>query len=130
VKVLVDTCVWSAVLRYKTPDAKAIQKIKDLIADGRVVMIGVIRQEILSGVALPGQFSKLKDILAAFEDIPLKSEHFVKAAEFCNLCRSKGVQGSAIDFLICAVAYMENLAIFTNDKDFEHYRRYLSIKLL
>jgi len=41
--------------------------------------------------------------LAPFEDIPLRTEHFEKAAEFCNTCRRKGVQGSTIDFLISAV---------------------------
>ena len=128
--VLVDTCIWSQVLRHKDPDLELTNKLKDLISDGRVSIIGPIRQEILSGISSTKQFHKLKKTLSFFEDIPLKTEHFEKAAEFSNICRSKGIQGSTIDFLICAVAHVENLAIFTTDCDFENYSKYLPIELV
>ncbi|MBM4310250.1 MAG: PIN domain-containing protein [Deltaproteobacteria bacterium] len=129
-KVLVDTCVWSHALRHKNPDKEQIKKLSDLIHDGRAVLIGPVKQELLSGISRSNQFEKLKDILSAFEEIQLKSIHFEKAAEFCNVCRSKGIQGSTIDFLICAVAHTEHLSIFTLDKDFQHYAKHLPIHLL
>ena len=45
--VVVDTSVWSLALRRNTPnDAIAIINIlRDLITDGRVVLLGVIRQD-------------------------------------------------------------------------------------
>lgn len=129
-KVLVDTCIWSKTLRHKSPDSEITDKIKELIRDGRIVIIGPIRQELLSGISDTAQFNRLKDMLSAFEDITLKSKHFIKAAEFSNICRQKGVQGSTIDFLICAVATIENLIIFTTDKDFENYKKHLPIRLL
>ncbi|MGR3219118.1 MAG: PIN domain-containing protein [Candidatus Anammoxibacter sp.] len=92
--------------------------------------MGLVRHELLSGISGVKQFNQLKELLSSFEDIPLKTEHFEKAAEFSNICRSKGIQGSAIDFLICAVAFLENLIIFTTDKDFENYKRCLSIMLI
>ena len=129
-KALVDTCVWSQVLRHKSPNTELTKKLKDLIKDGRISVIGPIRQELLSGVPNTKQFNQLKNLLSSFEDIPLKTKHFEKAAEFSNICRSKGIQGSTIDFLICAVACMENLIIFTTDKDFENYKKYLSVQLI
>ncbi|TAN43057.1 MAG: PIN domain nuclease [Nitrospirae bacterium] len=129
-KVLIDTCVWSNVLRHKSSDPAIAEKVIKLIKNGSVVMIGPIRQELLSGISDAAQFSNVKDKLAAFEDIPLESDHFIKAAEFSNTCRKKGVQGSTIDFLICAVSAIENLIVFTTDKDFVNYKKYLPIKLL
>ncbi len=129
-KVLADTCVWSKALRYKSSDFEITEKIKELIKNGMVVMIGPIRQELLSGISNISQFNKLKDMLSSFEDIPFESKHFIKAAEFSNICRKNGIQGSTMDFLICAVANIENLIIFTTDKDFENYKKYLAIKLL
>jgi len=129
-KVLVDTCVWSGVLRHKNPDRDLSQKLTDLIKDARVVMIGPIRQELLSGLSDANQFKKLSETLSRFEDIALKTEHFIQAAEFSNLCRQKGIQGSTTDFLICAVACLEDLVIFTTDKDFSNYCKCLPIKLL
>jgi len=129
-KVLVDTCIWFSALRRKNPDRELIEKLNDLISDGRVSITGPIRQEILSGISSAKQFHKLKKILSSFEDIPLYTEHFEKAAEFSNICRNKGIQGSTIDFLICAVAHLENLEIFTTDSDFENYSKFLPIELM
>jgi len=128
-KVLIDTCIWSKALRHKNPNKTIINELKQLIFDARVAIIGPIRQELLSGIADRSQFNKLKNKLSAFEDIPLKTNHFIKGAEFNNLCKSKGIQGSMIDFLICATASIENLHIFTEDKDFKHYEKVLPIKL-
>ena len=89
-----------------------------------------IRQELLSGIPDIKQFNLLKRKLAPFEDINLRKKHYIKAAEFSNLCRSKGTQGSTIDFLICSVAYLENLLIYTTDKDFNNYKKHLPIKLI
>ena len=129
-KILVDTCVWSQVLRHKNPNKELEAKLKDLIHDGRVCIIGPIRQELLSGITSIKQFNALKKGLSAFEDIPIRTEHFEKAAEFSNICRSKGIQGSTIDFLICAVAYLDKLVIYMTDKDFESYKKYLPITLM
>jgi hypothetical protein len=130
VKVLVDTCVWSAVLRRRSPDPELSAKMKDLIESDRVAMIGPIRQELLSGIADLAQFKRLKSSLSAFEDLILRPGHFELAAEFSNICRKAGVQGSSIDFLICAVAAKENWPIFTTDRDFDKYRRHLTIRIV
>lgn len=129
-KVLVDTCVWSSVLRRRSPDPELSAKLKDLIESDRAVMIGSIRQELLSGISDPAQFGRLRAALSAFEDLPLRTGHFEKAAEFSNTCRKAGVQGSSIDFLICAVAAEESWPIFTTDRDFDKYRRHLPIRIV
>ena len=128
-KVLVDTCVWSLALRHRSPDKDIEIKLRELIQDGRLAIIGPIRQEILSGISKEGQFESLKQFLEPFEDILLNSNHFIKAAEFSNICLKKGIQGSNTDFLICAVAYMENLHVFTTDNDFENYAKHLPFSL-
>ena len=129
-KILVDTCVWSEVLRYRHPNEALANRLQDFIHDGRLVMVGPVRQELLSGISDLKQFHQLQEILSAFEDIPLSTAHFEKAAEFHNVCRKKGVQGSSIDFLICAVAHLDHLIIFTSDGDFETYKKYLPMHIM
>jgi predicted nucleic acid-binding protein len=128
-KILVDTCVWSHALRHKSPDKKIIDRLTDLINDDRVTMIGPIRQELLSGISSAKSFEQLKEVIAVFDDTPLITSHFEKAAEFCNYCRSKGIQGSSVDYLICAVAYINKYEILTLDKDFIHYAKHLPIRV-
>jgi len=47
-----------------------------------------------------------------------------------NTCRTNGVQGAHVDFLICAVARSHSMGILTTDRDFEHFAEHLEIKLL
>jgi len=104
-KVLVDTSIWSMALRRATGSASAdVGELRNLIRDHRVQMIGPIRQEILSGIRSESQFRRLQHHLASFPDLSILTEDYVTAARFFNLCRSKGIQGSNTDLLICAVA--------------------------
>lgn len=129
-KVLVDTSVWSLALRRRGHRPSGpVDTLKQLIADARVEMIGPIRQEILSGIREPRQFERLRRHLDAFPDLVLTSEDYIAAARYFNVCRSRGIQGSNTDFLICGVAARHGLAIYTTDLDFGKYARYLPIKL-
>ena len=127
-KVLVDTSVWSLVLRRNEPNDIAI-RLSDLIFDNLVVIIGPIRQELLSGISDKNVFNNLRSKLQAFNDMPITSRDYETAAEYYNTCRKHGVQGSHTDFLICAVASNNKLLIYTTDQDFQLYARHLPIQL-
>ena len=129
-KVLVDTSVWSAALRRtKRTEPVVVSELRSLILEHRVEIIGPVRQEVLSGLRESAQFKKLEKHLAAFPDIPLKTDDYVTAAKFFNICRTNGVQGSNTDFLICAVAMRNQLAIYTTDKDFPLFAKHLPVVL-
>ena len=129
-KVFVDTCIWSHALRSKKPEFEAqVKSLETLIADQRVLIIGAIRQEVLSGYSDLNKFETLKTRLSYFENTPILDEDYITAARFYNECRQKGVQGSHIDLLICAVAVRLNIPILTSDKDFDFYQQHLPIKL-
>ena len=101
----------------------------ELIRENRVVMIGPVRQEVLSGVRNEPQFKLLRDKLKAWPDLRLESEDYERAAEHFNTCRSKGIQGAHTNFLICAIAEKHNLAVLTTDKDFIQYASIVPLKL-
>lgn len=129
-KVLVDTPIWSYSLRRHDNKFNAqINELTLLIQHQRALIIGPIRQEILSGYSDLSKFKKLKEKLSYFENTPILDSDYELAAEFCNKCRQKGIQGSHIDFLICAVASRLDIPIFTTDQDFSQYRDIISIKL-
>ena len=128
-KVLVDTPVWSLALRRKE-QTETTAKLTELIQSSLIVMIGPVRQELLSGISNNDSFLRLKSKLEAFDDFTINTYDYETAAGFYNICRKRGVQGSHTDFLICAVAHNNDLLIFTTDKDFEGYADYLPIKLL
>lgn len=129
-RVLIDTGVWSLAFRRapRTENPETLE-LRRLIAAHVADIIGPIRQELLSGVRDHAQFARLESALAAFPDLPLLTEDYVTAAKFFNLCRSRGIQGSNTDFLICAVAARNGLAIFTTDRDFRLFSRCLPVVL-
>lgn len=132
--VLVDTPVWSLALRRRPEHLSAQQQqltdaLAELIGEGRVQMLGPIRQELLSGIREEAQFRKLRDHLRAFPEHPLEASDYEDAADMNNRCRAKGIAGSAVDFLICAAAHRRSWAIFTTDRDFQNYASVLPLRL-
>ena len=129
-KVLVDTSVWSLALRRRTDLAtREVGVLRQLIQQGRVAVIGPVRQELLSGIRTAESFERLQTQLRSFPDEPLETADFERAAEHCNTCRARGVQGSNTDFLICAVAERRAMPILTTDDDFGEFARILPIQL-
>lgn len=128
--VLVDTSVWSLALRRDAPrDGAEARELRALLEDGRVVMMGSIRQELLSGIRGEAQFRRLRSRLQAFTDLVLTREDYEEAAVRYNQCRAAGVQGGNTDFLICAVSIRRRIPIFTTDQDLTHYARILPLRL-
>ncbi|HMJ13660.1 MAG TPA: PIN domain-containing protein [Polyangiaceae bacterium] len=128
--VLIDTSVWSLALRRaKRVDGVTPKELAELIREGRVVMLGAVRQELLLGIKLRAHFELLRDHLRSFPDLELETTDYEEAAAAFNRCRERGIQGSNTDFLICAAALRRDLSIYTMDGDFKHYARALKLEL-
>lgn len=134
-KVLVDTSVWSLALRRRAEtlnpaERRHVTALRRLIEEHRVLMIGPVRQEILSGVRHPDQFARLRERLRAFPDEDLTAEDYETAAEMGNQCRGEGLAVSTVDLLICAATIRRAAALFTTDGDFTRYAQVLPLELL
>ena len=131
--VVVDTSAWSLAFRRvrgsSQSDARVVGELTELIQEGRVLLMGPIRQELLSGISDDGQFKNLRDRLRAFNDLDIRGPDYERAAEFSNVCRREGVQGSHSDFLICSVAEANGASILTMDKDFKRYAKHIPVTL-
>ena len=130
-KVVVDTSVWSVALRRRDsiPSPQTLL-LADLIRDGRALLLGLVRQELLSGIRNVEQLNRLRDQLRFFQNSQFDVEDFQTAAPFFNLCMSNGIQGSMVDFVICAFASRREFQIFTSDRDFDRYSGIIPISLL
>ncbi len=132
--VLVDTPVWSLALRRSPEHLSESQQgladlLTDLIREGRAQMVGPIRQELLSGIREDAQFKKVCEYLRAFREPSLEAEDYEDAARMNNQCRSRGIAGSPVDFLICAAAHRRGWTILTTDRDFQNYASVLPLRL-
>jgi predicted nucleic acid-binding protein len=132
--VLVDTSVWSLALRRKpehlgSTESSIVTELAELIREGRARLIGLIRQELLSGIKTIQQYEKLRIELRTFPDEQVVTDDYESAAKASNDCKARGVTVSVVDALICSMALRRNLSIFTTDPDFLHLAKVLPIKL-
>jgi predicted nucleic acid-binding protein len=133
-RALVDTSVWSLALRRRrevlnTNEKSVVAELAALVQEGRAGIIGLIRQELLSGLRSVEQYEKLRLHLRSFHDETLDTADYEDAAKAGNACRTKGVAVSVVDALLCAVALKRDWTIFTTDPDFKNYSKVLPIKL-
>ncbi len=132
--VLVDTPVWSLALRRKQSDLSPREQdlksaLQELVLDGRAQIVGPVRQELLSGIRAEETFRRVRDALRAFDEPQLRVQDYEEAARISNVCRARGIAGSPIDFLICAVAHLRHWEVFTTGHDFVRYSKVLPIRL-
>ena len=125
--VLVDTTVWSIALRRRRKalagqELAIVRELEQLVTEGRALLAGPVRQEILTGVREPRAFTRLRDQLRHFDDVPLATEDFETAAQFANDCLEAGIAVTSTDLLLCAAAIRAGVPIFTTDANFSRYR--------
>jgi predicted nucleic acid-binding protein len=135
VAVVVDTSVLSLSLRRRDParlgeaERRVVSAFLDLGDRGQVVLLGVIRQELLSGVRHAEQFERLQRILGGYDYLDATLDDHDAAAAYHNHCVSVGVAARDIDMLICAVAARAEATVLTTDPDFGRYARHLPVRL-
>ena len=132
--VLIDTSVWSLALRRKneslsTNERFLVAELSELIREGRARMIGLVRQELLSGIKATEQYEKLRLHLRSFPDEVVDTSDYEEAAKAGNRCRAKGVVVSIVDILLCAVANKRLWTVFTTDPDFSNYAKVLPLRI-
>jgi predicted nucleic acid-binding protein len=121
-RVIVDTCIWSLLLRranqakLNSQEQKMVAELKEAIRDQRAAIIGPIKQELLSGIRDKAWFAKTADLLDPFFDEQITTEDYVEAARLFNLCRDHGVECGPVDILICTVAIRSSYGILTTDQ--------------
>ena len=131
-KILVDTSVWSLALRRRAPSNQPeALRLAELIQSGQTIyLLGIILQEILSGIRHTEQFAKLRVRLEPFPLISLDRDDFVHAAELSCLCRKQGIQAGTIDCLIAGAAIRHGCKLFTSDNDFLRISSVTPLQLL
>jgi predicted nucleic acid-binding protein len=129
--ILVDTTIWSKYFRRKNHDQniETVNEVTKLIKKQKIIVIGPVRQELLSGISNKNTFNTLRIKMRAFADFKIKPADYELAAEYYNNCMGNGIQGSQVDLLICAISVRNKFEIYTEDGDFKLYKKYLPIKL-
>lgn len=131
--LLVDTSVWSLVLRRPrvdetNPHVRAFRHRVDA-GDG-LFLIGDILQELLGGLRSPKDIDRLAALLDPFPLLELNRETYVAAARLRFACRSRGIIAGPVDFLIAAACCQHGFPLLTADKDFSRIAAHCDLVVL
>jgi predicted nucleic acid-binding protein len=130
--ILIDTTVLSKVYRRKKislEDQHIVNAFYAITDINQELLIGPVRQEVLSGISDYNIFTSIKEKLDGSNNYVIQLDDHDLAAEYSNICQDNGIQGSPTDFLLCAIASRYDMEIFTEDRDFLNYKKHLPIKL-
>lgn len=121
--IFVDTNVLSLLFRRnQVPDyaRPLLHRLKWLVATDRVVIPGLVVQELLSGIRHQEQFDRIHGLLQSLPLIHTSPAQHVAAARIANLCASKGVATHVTDALLASLALEAHGWVLTEDPDFLH----------
>ena len=130
-KFLIDTSIWSEALRRKDKSVNSSETVLRKIIDNNdeIVVIGIILQEILSGISNPKLFAEIRSILNDFSYLEIVKDDYIYAAELRNKCKQKGITAGSFDFLIASVAIRNKLILVTYDSDFVNISKHTDLKI-
>jgi len=131
-KILVDSSVWSEALRRKgkSLDTKNIFLNEIIDNNDKIIITGIIMQEILTGIKSDILFNNIKNILQDFAYIEPFKNDYIDAANLKNKLRTKGISAGPIDCLIASICMNNNYFLASYDNDFVHIANHTDLELI
>ncbi len=129
--LLVDTSVWSLLLRRDRPDdSPEVAAVTEALESGaRILSTGLILQELLQGFSGPKARRQIVERFSAFPLLVPDREDHVSAADLHNRCRARGVQTGTIDALLAQLCIRHELTLLTTDVDFQHIAKHAPLQV-
>jgi predicted nucleic acid-binding protein len=115
--------------RINPQESAIVQQLTEYLLAGQTSMLGVVRQELLSGIKEDVVFNRVRERLRFVPTLVTHTEDYEQAAVFSNFCRRRGLAATLPDLLICACASRRDWPVFTTDRDFERFSKILPIRL-
>jgi predicted nucleic acid-binding protein len=132
--IVVDTSVWSIAFRRRSWPGGVVPGVVQLLKrltreKNKLVVPGIVLQELLSGIKEPIQAEKIINIMEGYPIILATKEHHIEASNIATACRQKGVAAATVDCLIAAQCIMNNGVLLTLDEDFKHISKHCALRL-
>ena len=126
--VLVDTSIWIDFFRH--PTSPHADRLEDLVkGHNRVVLCGIVLQEVLQGIRENRSFAATKERLAKFPCLDMTREIHIAAASLYRSLRSKGITVPSADTSIAALAMFSHIPLYTKDDHFTIIAKHARLEL-
>ena len=124
---VVDSSAWIFALRSR-PLAAIQTRVDELLAENRVLIVGIVELEILGGVRTEKEFRELETLLGGLRRIETRESDWTSAAELAFQLRRTGYTVPFTDVLIGQQARRSGAGILHADRDFTVLCRHFEIE--
>ncbi|MEK7374427.1 MAG: PIN domain-containing protein [Thermodesulfobacteriota bacterium] len=114
--IIVDTCVWIAF--FLEPESELTIRLKGLLRERKVIMVGMVMAEILQGVKAQTEANLVKQSLGKLPYLEVTREIWETAGKLSASLRRAGVTIPLSDLILAAEALSGDHEIFTIDPHF------------
>ena len=116
-RIIVDTSVW--IEFFRKPESGLTARLKSLLKERRVTMVGMVLAEILQGVKIRKDATLVRKSFEKLPYLEMTRDIWEKAGEISASLRNQGTTIPLSDLIIAALAISNDHAIFTIDPHFK-----------
>jgi predicted nucleic acid-binding protein len=128
-RVIVDTSAWVESF-HSQGDIKLKELVKRLITEGRVLLPGIIRVEILRGTKSQKEYEELDELLSGLTYLPAEEDFWERLARFCFDLFRKGIAVPLVDTYIALLAIENNVSLLHRDQHFDLIAQKTDLEIL
>lgn len=126
--VLIDTSAWLFNFPPRVvPEVR--ERIAVLVRQDQAAVTSPILFELLRGAHSRQEFTRLHQHLSSLHQFPLTPSDWLKAAQWAQRMRARGLTAKTVGFLIAYKAMRHRLTLLHADRDFDRIARSVSLKV-
>lgn len=126
--VLIDTSAWLFNFPPRViPEIR--QRITELLQEDQAAVTSPVVFELLQGARSGAEFNGLLQHLLSLHSFPVTETDWLKAAQWAQRLRARGLKAKTIDFLIAYKAMRHRVVLLHADRDFDRIARVVPLKV-
>lgn len=128
-EVIVDTSAWIESFRPEG-EARLKEVVKQLISEGKILLPGIIRAEILRGARSNKDYELLDELLSGLIYLPVEDDFWRRLARFSFDLLREGITVPLTDAYIALLAIEKEASLLHHDAHFDLIANKTKLKVL
>ena len=128
-KVIIDTSAWIESFRPQGED-KLKEIVKQLISEGKILLPGIMKAELLRGTKSKEEYQMLDELLSGLIYVPVEDDFWGRLARFSFDLLREGITVPLVDACIALLAIEQKASLLHRDVHFDFIAQKTGLEIL
>ena len=128
-KVIIDTSAWIESFRPQGQN-KLKEAVKQLISEGKILLPGIIKAELLRGTKSKEEYQMLDELLSGLTYLPVEDDFWGRLAKFSFDLLRGGITVPLVDACIALLAIEQKASLLHRDAHFDLIAQKTELEIL